>query len=292
LVVDNRKRRRKKSDDDEQRKVVMKQVDDSGKLFTANLGEIFGSSEGLEEARKVGSITESDTFGEEDEKAKRKRFGKKRSKRDELSLEEEMFAEEDRGDVRREESEQNIPVDERLKEVTAMVGRSKLRIAAAFLISLFTCFLAVAPHIGITVPQSISYIYHPFIYMFINLAAEIFTMLLCYEVIVTGIRDLVTLKPNMESVVTVSCAASIAHIITVIMFPQWEGYLPFTAVSTLSLVATATCRRKWLVACARSYRTVSGMAKPVTSRLMTSSLVKMRRNAAPSLYARASTANG
>ncbi len=255
-----RRRGRNTEDDSGPRKVVMKEAQDTGKLFSANLGEIFGSSEGLEEARKVGGVTEKDAFEEEEEKRPRRR---RRSKRDERKLEEEMFGEAQ--EIREEEHEpreQNVSVEERFKEITAMIGRSKLRIAGAWVVTLLLCMLTVAPRLGITLPQGISYIYHPFFYLFMNLAAGILVMLLCYEVIVTGLRDLITLKPNMESVVSVSCIATAVHTVSVMMFPQWEGYLPFTAVSSLSLVIAAMCRRKWLVACARNYRTVSGMSKP------------------------------
>lgn len=236
---------------------------DGSKLFGASLDGMFGQdAEGGPNPKTRNGETSEEEFEQEVEREREQRRPRRRRKeKSEQELEQEIFTEE-KQEVEEEPDEPDIPPDEAADAIVLRLGRSRLRLIGAAVVAAVLLLITVAPHVGIPMPAFLSYIKMPYIYLFICCALEIAVMALCFETTVTGVRDLVTLRPNMESVVTFANFASLLHMITVMFKPEWEGYYGYAAVSTLSMLLAAYYLRKLEVAKLKSCRAAAGMGRP------------------------------
>ncbi len=248
---------RHKKDDEEKPKK------DGAKLFGSSIDGWFGQdAEGKPNPRtRVGETSEEEFEQEIEREREQRRPRRNRKVKTEEELEQEIFTEDD-AEVEEEPEEPDIPPDEAADEIVRRLGRSRLRLIGAAVVAAALLLITFAPHMGIPMPAFLSYIKMPYIYLFVCCALELAVMGLCFETTVVGVRDLVTLRPNMESVVVFANFASLLHMITIMFKPEWEGYYGYAAVSTLSMLFAAYYLRKLEVAKLKSCRAAAGMGRP------------------------------
>ncbi len=160
------------------------------------------------------------------------------------------------------EEEESIPAADSAKEIIARIGRRRLRFAVSILLMIPLCYIMFAPKLGLPLPESLEYFRKPYTFLFICVALQVFIMLLNVDVLVSGIYDIIKLHPNMESVVAFSSVVSLLHAVSIIAFPTWEGYYPYTIVTSASLFCASLFNHMYDTGRIRSYRTVAGISKP------------------------------
>ncbi len=96
-------------------------------------------------------------------------------------------------------------------------------------------YLTFAHRTGLPLPGFLSYLESPYAWLFTVICLQCLAMVFGADVLLTGARDLGRLSPSCESLVTVTCGASLLHALSVMIFPAWGGFLPYCAVSVLAL---------------------------------------------------------
>ena len=151
---------------------------------------------------------------------------------------------------------------EAAKALIEDMGLIRLRLLAGALFCAVLLYINIAQKVGLYLPKSLTYVRNPHIYLFANACLLILIMLMCVKTVAFGLRDFIFLKPNMETIVTLSCFMSLIHTISILIMPQWEGYFPYSAVSGTSLMFAEYYRYKSQSARVRTYKTVSAMSRP------------------------------
>ena len=119
-------------------------------------------------------------------------------------------------------------------------------------------------------PQVISYIYHPFRYLFLTAFLQISAMLLSVDIISKGLARLFTLRPNADSAIAFSSFASLIHVITIMAAPHWKGWLPYSTISVLSLFFAIYGKWINIRAICRVCKTVRSATHPSTVNIVES----------------------
>ncbi len=126
-------------------------------------------------------------------------------------------------------------IDEIMSENRKISKTLGIRTLALLILSVLSCYLAFAEPLGWFLFKFVSYIHHPFRYLFLTVFFQISAMLLSVDVLSKGLAKLFKLRPNMESVMLFSAVATLAHSISVMAAPHWHGWLPYSCISVLSL---------------------------------------------------------
>lgn len=141
--------------------------------------------------------------------------------------------------------------------------RMTLRLFMMFPILGLAMYLSFAPTYGLPLPPGFSYLNTPYLYVFALCAAEIFCMLLCPEITAAGIWRLMRLRPTMDSLVAFSCLTSLVHAVTIIVRPQWGGWLPYNCVSCTACFLALLAKRQRVSALRRTYKLLHVTASPL-----------------------------
>lgn len=230
--------------------------EDAHPLFGDDFAKYFGPEAGLATQIELGDLSAEDEEEEDISDLKKPLFPWKRRKKPrdpEPSGPEEQSA---------APQEENLNPEQAIKGITAAVGYSRLRLTAAALFMLPLLYITFAPRFSWFLPDFLIYYNRPFIYLLVLTALQVAISMLCVETVAVGFYDLLRLRPNVESVVALSALLSILHTVSIIAFPQWEGYYPYAVVSCLSLVLATYYRQKFKMARLRSYKALSAMHKP------------------------------
>lgn len=143
-----------------------------------------------------------------------------------------------------EENLETRSVKEIIKENSKLSTILAFRSVILFVLSLLSCYLSFSEPLGLYLPKAISYIAHPFRYLFLTVFLQIFAMLLSVDVLSRGLNKLFRLKADMESAIAFSAFATLIHAVTIMMAPQWRGWLPYSCISIVLLFVTIYSR--WL----------------------------------------------
>ncbi|MBR5542679.1 MAG: hypothetical protein IKU65_01100 [Oscillospiraceae bacterium] len=110
-----------------------------------------------------------------------------------------------------------------------------LRVILLFVLSVLSCYLAFAEPLSWLLPRAVSYLSHPFRYLFITVFFEIMAMLLSIDVISRGIYRIFRLRPDVDSAIAFSAISTLVHAVTIMAAPQWRGWLPYSCISVLCM---------------------------------------------------------
>ena len=108
-----------------------------------------------------------------------------------------------------------------------------LRAFFAFLLALSGLYLTLAPTFAFPLFSGFSYYETPFLYIFVLILPEVICILLALDLVVAGLYRLLTGRPTIYSLVALSSIATLFHAFTILVFPKWGGYLPFTSLSSM-----------------------------------------------------------
>ncbi|MDL2288390.1 hypothetical protein LJC32_03295 [Oscillospiraceae bacterium OttesenSCG-928-F05] len=221
----------------------------------------FGPQAGLAAEISPKKVFEDDVYEDDwddDDDAKKPGLFSRLFRRKEPVIEEDVP--EDAAPVPAPEPEEDIPPEEAAGALIASMGYIRLRHIASFLLFLGFGYLMFAGRFGLPVP--VSYVEAPFPFLFLCAALQIAVMGLCYDTVVTGVYDLFHLRPKMEAIVAVASFASLAHTVSILVMPAWEGYFPYGVVTTASLLCASFFRQAEKKARVRTYKNTGFSSRP------------------------------
>ena len=134
-----------------------------------------------------------------------------------------------------EQQPEEMPVRQALPAIAKQARGLGWRTFSAFWLCLALVYLTFASKAGWPLPPMLSYITAPYIYLLAVSLGQLGVMLLGADVMAKGARDIIGLRPGLESLVTVSGAAAIAYVMGVIIRPELGGYLPYCVVAAFSV---------------------------------------------------------
>lgn len=161
-----------------------------------------------------------------------------------------------------EEPLETRSVEEIIKENRMLSKLLGLRTMALFVLCVLSCYLAFAMPLKWYLPRFISYIAHPFRYLFITAFLQVLAMLLSVDVISRGLSKLFAFRPNIDSAIAFSSFASLVHVLTIIVAPQWKGWLPYSSISVLTLFFAIYSKWRYIRAICRVCKTVKSAKFP------------------------------
>ncbi|MCX7615030.1 MAG: hypothetical protein N2Z65_04680, partial [Clostridiales bacterium] len=103
------------------------------------------------------------------------------------------------------------------------------------LLSCSSLYLTFAPTFALPLPFEFAYDKTPYLYLFALIALEIGCLLISLDLITAGIMRLVTGRPTVYSLAALAAFSTLAHSVSIILFPKWGGYLPFSSLSCVLL---------------------------------------------------------
>lgn len=128
------------------------------------------------------------------------------------------------------------------------------RILFMFPLLILSVYMTLAPTLALPLPPGCTYADRPFLYLLVLCAAEICTMLLASDVTGAGFYRLVVLRPTLDSAVLFSCLCTLAHAISIIVKPEWGGYLPYCCISILTCMLATIAKRQRAETLKRTYK--------------------------------------
>ena len=126
-------------------------------------------------------------------------------------------------------------VEEIIKENSKLSKLLGLRSVVLLILSLLSCYLTFSEPLGWFLPGILSYMKHPFRYLFLTAFFQICAMLLSVDVLSRGMARIFRLHPDAESAITFSSFASLAHVISIMAAPRWGGWLPYSCITVVGL---------------------------------------------------------
>lgn len=153
----------------------------------------------------------------------------------------------------------NVPTDdptaaaEKLAKAVRSIAARLLLLMPVFLVSLY---LTVAGPLSLPIPFGFTYINYPFWYMLTFCILQGLALILASPCTVSGFWRLFHGRPTLDTMVLFSGLCSLAHSVSVILKPEWGGYLPYTCVSVLTLMFGLIQKRQRAAALRRSYKAV------------------------------------
>lgn len=169
----------------------------------------------------------------EEEKQKEKKKKKQKAKLSETLdtfTRSELF--EERGTAEPLETRTAEEILEENARISRFLG---LRVILLLILGVLSCYLAFSEPLSWYLPRFISYIVHPFRYLFLTAFFQICAMLLAVDVISKGLASLFTLHQTMESAIAFSSFSTLIHVITIMVAPHWRGWLPYSCITVVSL---------------------------------------------------------
>ena len=115
------------------------------------------------------------------------------------------------------------------------VGFYRWRCIVTALLSLVAAYITAAPTYKWPLPGFISYMEMPYIYLMILAFIQIAAMMVSISLVVDGLRNIPKFNFKSETLIAVFNFMTLFHTISIILFPNWGGYLPYTGIAILSL---------------------------------------------------------
>lgn len=121
-----------------------------------------------------------------------------------------------------------------LKKYKKELALHKRRILPLSIIMLVSIYMNFSGVLMLPLPNAISYIHNPYIHLLILTLLQISAMLLCIDLISDGLANI--LKPNIRTIVSLSLIASLIHIVSIILFPSFGGYMTYSSINIIALL--------------------------------------------------------
>ncbi len=176
---------------------------------------------------------------------------------------------------RKIEPEETTP-EQACAKLTPYVAALRLRAAVALFLFLPLLYITFAQPYGWPMPAFITYREQPYTYLLVTALLQILVMLCGTDIIARGFSDLYHLRPGTETLISISCLASILNVLSIVAFANevktladgsqlvngFIGFLPYSAVSAGSVFFGLMGHYTMLNARRRSYKTASAVSDP------------------------------
>jgi len=120
----------------------------------------------------------------------------------------------------------------------------RIRSIITAVLTIIAWYITAAPTYLWKLPEAITYMEHPYTYLFILAALQIFSMLTSVSIIADGLRFLVRGHLKMECIVSISSIVTLIHTVLIMLKPDWGGFLPYTCVSIFTMFISLSVRCK------------------------------------------------
>ncbi len=156
----------------------------------------------------------------------------------------------------------SIPVEKAAVRLRPYIRFFSVRLIAAGALCAMMVFLTFSHRLPISMPEYLTFLYGRFSYLSILLILQVFVMACGIDVMARGLADLFHVRPGIESAALISCVSNLLYIAYVFFKPDGPTFLPYCAVSALSvLCAMWSCRIRF-VANQRTYQTAAETIHP------------------------------
>jgi hypothetical protein len=227
-----------------------KSVEEAAKeIITREIGEYFEEMESRSREKyeppkirhiRDGTPESEDGEGREENPQELGLFGRRRKKKPHT----EEYVPESEDELTEEpyreplDPDEEIPEDEpNLKAVYRAYGAKahslKRRCVLAAPLCLILAYIVFAGDFGLPLPQILSS--NPFALTLTVLIADFIVVVLGYDILWAGIRDLVLIKASAETLVSVACIASLMDAAYIAITRAFEKGMPFCAVAACSM---------------------------------------------------------
>ena len=164
----------------------------------------------------------------------------------------------------------NTPTDDP-EEAVAHLTKAMTSISSRMLLMLpvivTSLYMTVSGLLKLPMPFGFNYLEHPFLYMLAFCILQGLALLLAAPSTGAGLWRLLHGRPTLDTLVLFSGLSSLAHSISIIVKPEWGGYLPYTCVSALTCLFALQQKRQRAAALRRSYKAVLMGTVPVGIKL-------------------------
>ena len=171
-----------------------------------------------------------------------------------------------------EDSERRFPYDfvnrtyqdtaEALHTIGARLPAMGIKLLLLFPVWLISLYMTLAFPLKLPMPFGFSYFSMPFLYLLVYLILEIAAVMLASDVTVSGLARLVKGKPTLDTLVLFASVSSMAYILTVILFPKWGGWLPYTPATVGLCFFSLSAKRRRFVSLRRTYKILHSDTSP------------------------------
>ena len=115
------------------------------------------------------------------------------------------------------------------------VGYFRWRCIVTAIMAFITAYITTAPTYQWPLPGFVSYMEMPYLYLLILAVFQIAAMLISVSLVADGLRNIPKFNFKSETLIAVFNFVTLFHTISIILFPNWGGYLPYTSIAILSL---------------------------------------------------------
>jgi len=135
-----------------------------------------------------------------------------------------------------------------------VVRSMNIRLLIMIPLVLISIYMTLSALMQLPMPFGMRYSAKPFLFLFVLCAAEGLCMLLAGEVTASGLWRLLTLRPTMDSLVLFSCLATMGHAVSIILKPEWGGWLPYCCIGCLICLFALLAKRHRMASMRRTYK--------------------------------------
>jgi hypothetical protein len=157
--------------------------------------------------------------------------------------------------------------DKTAGEAAELIGKTlpfmRIRILLLFFPILPLVYITVAQARPLPLADSLIILLRPYFAFGVIAALHIIAMLLCYDILAEGIRQLLALQPGRSYALTVANFASLAYIFNVMLLPDnYNTFIPLSAVAAVSLMIALWARYWDAASCFRSLKMAAAIEDP------------------------------
>ena len=138
-----------------------------------------------------------------------------------------------------------------------------IRCIIALVICLPLLYITFAPLLQWPLPDFWAYTRRPYAYLLYVGVSLLFVMFCAIDMLALGLQDILRLHPGQESLLLISCVASLLHVISLIALDGWIGFLPFCACNALGVLISLWGHRQQMEACRRGYQIAAASSNPM-----------------------------
>ena len=153
----------------------------------------------------------------------------------------------------------NRPYDDAAEAAEAM-GKALSSLSSRLLLMipllLTSIYMTVCGVLSLPMPFGFTYPAYPFYYQLVFCVLQGLTLLVASPSTASGLWRLLKGRPTLDTLVLFTGLCSLLHSGSVILRPQWGGYLPYTCVSALTCFFALVQKRQRATALRRSYKAV------------------------------------
>lgn len=154
-------------------------------------------------------------------------------------------------------------IGEYITEYSSLARSLAVRKWICLILTLPIIYLSVASQAGLPMPSLLIYINHPYMFLCVQIALLSSVMLCGLDVFTAGLRSLIRLKPDIDSLVFISIFSCFVYTVSVVLFPGWGGYISYAGIASLNMYFAILGRHRVFTARARALRSASEVKNPM-----------------------------